>query len=99
MPPVLSVSGGRMIPKERLAEFQQLIEDHGVLDKTQDFYRAFLWLVHSIDQNRRWKGVDLSLILRQLDEVTFYMHRGEAFVETEHFGEQKKDSYAKFFSQ
>jgi hypothetical protein len=33
-----------------------------------------------------------------LDEVTFYMHRGEAFVETEHFGEQKKDSYAKFFS-
>ena len=98
MPPHLSISRGRAIPKERLAEFQQLIEDHGVADKTQDFYRAFLWLVHSIDLNRRWRGSDLALIIKQLDEVTFYMHRGEAFVETEHFGEQKKDSYAKFFS-
>ena len=98
MPPHLSISRGRGIPKERLAEFQQLIEDHGVADKTQDFYRAFLWLVHSIDLNRRWRGSDLALIIKQLDEVTFYMHRGEAFVETEHFGEQKKDSYAKFFS-
>lgn len=98
MPPLLRVDSGRVTPKERLAEFQQLIEDHGVADKTQDFYRAFLWLVHSIDLNRRWRGSDLALIIKQLDEVTFYMHRGEAFVETEHFGEQKKDSYAKFFS-
>lgn len=98
MPPLLRVDSGWTIPKERLAEFQQLIEDHGVADKTQDFYRAFLWLVHSIDLNRRWRGSDLALIIKQLDEVTFYMHRGEAFVETEHFGEQKKDPYAKFFS-
>jgi hypothetical protein len=99
MPPLLRVDSGRVTPKHSLVEFQQLIEDHGVADKTQDFYRAFLWLVHSIDLNRRWRGSDLTLIIKQLDEVTFYMHRGEAFVETEHFGEQKKDSYAKFFSQ
>lgn len=98
MPPLLRVDSGRVTPKHSLAEFQQLIEDHGVADKTQDFYRAFLWLVHSIDLNRRWRGSDLALIIKQLDEVTFYMHRGEAFVETEHFGEQKKDPYAKFFS-
>jgi hypothetical protein len=98
MPPRLFLGNGYIIPKEKLAEFQQLIEDHGIADKTQDFYRAFLWLVHSIDLRRLWKGVDLSSLLRQLDEVTLYMHRGEAFVETEHFGEQVKDSYAKFFS-
>lgn len=98
MPPRLFLGNGYIIPKEKLAEFQQLIEDHGVLDKTQDFYRAFLWLVHSIDLRRQWKGVNLSSLLRQLDEVTLYMHRGEAFVEIEHFGEQVKDSYAKFFS-
>jgi hypothetical protein len=98
MPPRLYLGNGYIIPKEKLAEFQQLIEDHGVVDKTQDFYRAFLWLAYSIDLRRLWKGVDLSSLLRQLDEVTLYMHRGEAFVEIEHFGEQKKDSYAKFFS-
>lgn len=98
MPPSLGVGSGRAMPKHSLAEFQQLIEDHGVADKTQDFYRAFLWLIYSIDHARRWRGSGLAMIFKQLDEVTFYMHRGEAFVETEHFGEQKKDSYAKFFS-
>ena len=98
MPPHLSISRGRAIPKERLAEFQQLIEDHGVADKTQDFYRAFLWLADSIDMYVKYNGVNQGMLYKQLDEVTFYMHRGEAFVEIEHFGEQKKDSYHKFFS-
>ena len=98
MPPLLRVDSGRVTPKERLAEFQQLIEDHGVADKTQDFYRAFLWLADSIDMYVKYNGVNQGMLYKQLDEVTFYMHRGEAFVETEHFGEQKKDSYAKFFS-
>ena len=98
MPPLLRVDSGRVTPKERLAEFQQLIEDHGVADKTQDFYRAFLWLADSIDMYVKYNGVNQGMLYKQLDEVTLYMHRGEAFVEIEHFGEQKKDSYHKFFS-
>jgi hypothetical protein len=99
MPPILSVNTHYIIPKEKLAEFQQLIEDHGVADKTQDFYRAFLWLANSIDMYSRYNGVDKTMLYKQLDEITFFIHRGEAFVEIELFGESKRDPYYKFFSQ
>ncbi len=98
MPPRLSVDTHYTIPKESLAEFQQLIEDHGVVDKTQDFYRAFLWLADSVDMYVKYNGVDKKILYKQLDEITFYMHRGEAFVEIELFGESKRDPYYKFFS-
>jgi len=99
MPPRLSVQTHYVIPKEKLAEFQQLIEDHGVADKTQDFYRAFLWLAKSVDMYAGYNGVDKTMLYKQLDEITFFIHRGEAFVEIELFGESKRDPYYKFFSQ
>lgn len=97
MPPLLKVEASYVMPKHSLAEFQQLIEDHGVLDKTQDFYRAFLWLVYGVPTHRKWGVTNRDMLFRALDELTFYMHRGEAFEETELFGEAKRDPYAKFF--
>lgn len=97
VPPMLKVETNYILPKARLAEFQQLIEDHGVVDKTQDFYRAFLWMAHGLPSYRRWNVVNRDMLLKALDELTFYMHRGEAFEETQLVGSVKRDPYAKFF--
>jgi hypothetical protein len=80
------------------AEFQQLIEDHGVADKTQDFYKAWLWLVSSTNRYREHDFCVYRDVLKLLDEAIFFLHRGEVFDEIDCWGEEVKDNYAGFFS-
>jgi hypothetical protein len=79
------------------ADFQQLIEDHGVADKTQDFYRAFLWLASGIERYREHSYCMYADVIKALDVAVFFLHRGEVFDEIDCWGQEVKDQYGKFF--
>lgn len=96
----LKVEAGWRPDVKKFAEFQQLIEDHGVVDKSQDFYKAFLWIGMS---TRGYRYRIVSKITKEemrkvLDDVLFYLHREEVFDTTEYYGMLKRDPYTKFFS-
>jgi len=80
------------------AEFQQLIEDHGIAAKTQDIYKAFLWLASGIERYREHGCCYAADVSRAFDEVIFFLHRGEVFSTIDCWGQEVKDPYAKFFS-
>lgn len=98
LPPVLEIKTHRKPVVKYFAEFQQLIEEQEGKDKTEDFYKAFVWLVRTTNaQTGKWR-VALPHVQTMLEDILFYMHRHEVFIKTEHVGEMKRDTYYRFFS-
>ena len=95
-PPMLRVLHNYKIPKDSLAEFQRLITDNGE-DKTQDFYRAFMWLIHGSNFFRAEAKSSSTVILKLLDEVTYFIHRDEVFDKVSTPGDYRRDNYSHFF--
>lgn len=98
-PPALWVEDHYKCDKRFYAEFQALIDRYGDEDKTQDYYKALLWLVSGITHYRSAGWATAQDIMKALDIVIKFVHRGEVFEEIDAFGLRKKDTYGKFFRQ
>lgn len=99
LPPPLWFGPNYKTEQKTYADFQVLIDKYGDEDKTQDFYRAFLWLASSTESHRRTGFVTMKGMLKELDGLIYFFHRDEAFDVIECFGQAVKDPYVKFFSQ
>lgn len=99
MPPELWFGPNYKTDPKTYADFQVLIDRYGDEDKTQDYYKAFLWLAWSSDEYRRIEKVSSEGMLKILDRLILFFHREEAFTKVDCFGEVKKDPHIKFFSQ
>ena len=99
MPPELWFGPNYKTDPKTYADFQVLIDRYGDEDKTQDYYKAFLWLAWSSDEYRRIEKVSSRGMLKILDDLILLFHREEAFTKVDCYGIVKKDPYIKFFSQ
>ena len=99
LPKALWVSDYYNLDPKHYANFQVLIDRYGDEDKTQDYYKALLWLVLGIDNYRTGGWATVYDVYRALDEVLKLIHREEMFTEVDAFGLQKRDTHGKFFRQ
>lgn len=99
MPPELWFGPHYKLDPKIYADFQVLIDRYGDEDKTQDYYKAFLWLASGIEEHIRDEYVTMRSMIKALDMLTFFFHRDEVFDKTECFGQMVADPYHKFFSQ
>lgn len=95
-PNTLEPSPTRKPKAEDCAAFLKLITKRADEDKTEDYYKAFLWLcfgAHRFVYSIIYKGTVFDL----LDKVLLYTHRDEVFDGVEHYGKEIRDTYGKFF--
>ena len=84
---------------DQLKKFMGLITKEQDEDKTEDYYKAFLWLAFGLDSFRRYNYVTREGLLKALDDVLFLVHRDEVFERQDVTGSMLRDPYAKFFGQ
>lgn len=86
-------------PNERsLDEFMRLVKSDGE-NQAADFYKATLWLFHSVDGVGGTRYLIDDLVRKVFDEVLMYVHRDEVFIKFDVTGKAIKNDYAKFFGR
>jgi hypothetical protein len=97
--PPLWVNMHYKINTDQLKKFMGLITKEQDEDKTEDYYKAFLWLAFGLDSFLRYNYVTREGLLKALDDVLFLVHRDEVFERQDVTGSMLRDPHAKFFGQ
>lgn len=84
--------------EDSLDEFMRLVKSDGA-NQAVDFYKATLWLFHSLDGVGKTRHVVSDLVRKVFDDVLMYVHRDEVFIKFDVTGKAVKNDYAKFFGQ
>jgi hypothetical protein len=95
----IRISDHFRVNEDAMLHFKKLITKQGQEDKTRDFYEAFLLV--ALASGAYQIGNDLLGITPfevYFEDAVLYLHKDEAFLNRDCFGQMVRDRYARFFS-